>query len=108
VNTDEYQKATRQTAIYPDEFQGTPVVYLALGLAGEAGEVAGKVKKIIRDGPSGGGVNALADELGDVLWYVARLADELGFDLSTIAQLNVDKLKGRQERGTIGGSGDDR
>lgn len=99
----EYQHRTRETAIYPAD-QG--VVYTALGLASEAGEVAGKVKKAIRDG-----INvrsAVIDELGDVLWYVARLADELGEPLSDVAERNLLKLGARAERGTLSGSGDER
>jgi NTP pyrophosphatase (non-canonical NTP hydrolase) len=82
-----------------------------LGLVGEAGEVADKLKKVIRDH---GGVltdpvrDAVAKELGDVLWYLSVLAYELDYDLNTIAQGNLDKLASRQERGVISGSGDNR
>jgi NTP pyrophosphatase (non-canonical NTP hydrolase) len=82
-----------------------------LGLVGEAGEVADKLKKVIRDH---GGVltdpvrDAVAKELGDVLWYLSVLAYELDYDLNTIAQDNLDKLASRQERGVISGSGDNR
>lgn len=108
---DIYQEWTRETAKYPKgvaEFEPS-VAYLALGLAGEAGEVANKYKKVIRD-KSGiidsDGKKDLVSELGDVLWYVARLADELGYSLEAVATLNIDKLQGRVVRGTIGGSGD--
>ena len=102
MNFNEYQKIARSTAIYPKEYK---VIYPALGLCGEAGEVAEKVKKNIRDGKSLDGVRF---ELGDVLWYVAVLADDLGVTLEEIAQANVDKLKWRKYRGKIGGSGDNR
>ena len=101
-----YQHRAGLTAIYPPE---VAVTYLALGLASEAGEVAGKVKKALRDD---GGVlkdpEALAYELGDVLWYVAVLAQELGVSLQDIATKNVEKLYNRAVRGKLGGSGDSR
>jgi len=100
----DYQEFTRTTAIYP---KAQALTYLALGLTSEAGEVAGKVKKLIRDGntlPTF--TKDLIAELGDVLWYVARLADEMEVDLFHVAALNKDKLSTRKERGTIGGSGD--
>lgn len=99
---DEYQMAAKKTAIYPREYS---VVYPALGLAGEAGEVANKVKKIIRDGASTEGVIA---EVADCLWYIAALASDIGVSLDDLAQQNLDKLSDRAERGKIGGSGDDR
>ena len=102
MNFDEYQKFARSTAIYPDECK---VVYPALGLCGEAGEVAEKVKKNIRDGKSLDGVGL---ELGDVLWYISALADDLGVTLEEVAQANVDKLTSRKKRNMIGGSGDNR
>ena len=82
-----------------------------LGLAGEAGEVAEHVKKVLRD--DGGEVGperraAMSKELGDVLWYVAQLASELDLDLDEIARENLDKLFSRQRRGVLSGSGDDR
>jgi NTP pyrophosphatase (non-canonical NTP hydrolase) len=108
VELSEYQRLSRRTAQYPREAW---LAYPALGLAGEAGEVAEHVKKTIRD--DGGQVGAerkaaLAKELGDVLWYVAQLATELGLELDAIAQLNLDKLFSRQQRGVLSGSGDDR
>lgn len=108
---DEYQKFTEQTAIYPRETPVEALTYTALGLASEAGEVAGKMKKVLRD--SGGFVDdhardALVGETGDVLWYVARMAEELGYPLSYIAHLNKIKLTSRLERGVIGGNGDNR
>jgi NTP pyrophosphatase (non-canonical NTP hydrolase) len=105
----DYQELSRRTATYPGA--GENLVYPTLGLAGEAGEVAEKVKKLLRDD---GGVmsderrQALAGELGDVLWYVAQVATEAGLDLEEIAQANLDKLLSRQRRGVLSGSGDAR
>jgi NTP pyrophosphatase (non-canonical NTP hydrolase) len=104
----DYQRLSRRTAEYPREAW---LAYPALGLAGEAGEVAEHAKKAIRD--DGGEVGeerraAMAKELGDVLWYVAQLASELGLELEEIAQANLDKLVSRQRRGVLSGSGDDR
>lgn len=100
---DAYQDFTDTTAVYPPE---KGLEYTALGLASEAGEFAGKVKKAIRDNQFD--LDAMAAELGDVLWYVAQAAAALGIHLSEVAQMNVEKLKSRKERNTIGGSGDDR
>ena len=105
----EYQERSRATAVYPD--LGSNIVYPALGLCGEAGETAEKVKKAIRD--DGGTLTeerraALAAELGDVLWYAAQLATEAGLDLEQVAQGNLDKLASRRERSVLQGSGDDR
>ncbi len=100
---DAYQDFTDETAIYPAT---KGIEYTALGLASEAGEYAGKIKKAIRD--NNWDVEAMAAELGDILWYVARAAAELDLCLSDIARDNVDKLKSRMSRGKIGGSGDDR
>ena len=104
----EYQRLSRRTAGYPRDAW---LAYPALGLAGEAGEVAEQVKKSIRD--DGGTVSderreALTKELGDVLWYTAQLATELDLDLDEIARINLDKLLSRQRRGVLSGSGDDR
>ena len=108
MDLSEYQRRSRRTAEYPREAW---LAYPALGLAGEAGEVAEHVKKAIRD--DGGVVSeerraALAKELGDVLWYVAQLASELGLELEQIAHANLEKLLSRQRRGMLSGSGDDR
>ncbi len=105
---DAYQEESRRTAIYPDT--GKNYVYPALGLAGEAGEVCEKVKKIIRDKmPINYEVKAaITRELGDVLWYVAQLASEFDLKLDAIARENIEKLKDRQRRGVLGGSGDAR
>ncbi len=105
----EYQARSRETAVYPNA--GDNIVYPALGLCGEAGETAEKVKKAIRD--DGGTLTeerreALALELGDVLWYVAQLATEAGLELETIAESNLEKLASRQVRSVLHGSGDTR
>lgn len=104
-----YQEQTLLTAKYP---KAQALEYLALGIASEAGEVAGKMKKWIRDGESSMSREdwklAMISEIGDVLWYAARLADELGVNLSDIAEANMDKLLDRKARGVIGGSGDNR
>ena len=104
----EYQRLSRHTAEDPREAR---LSYPALGLCGEAGEVAEHVKKVIRD--DAGAISAarrvaLAKELGDVLWYLARLASELGLDLDEIAEANLQKLLSRQRRGVLAGSGDER
>ena len=104
----EYQRLSRRTAEYPREAW---LAYPALGLAGEAGEVAEHAKKAIRD--DGGEVSderraAMAKELGDVLWYVSQLATELELDLEQIAAGNLEKLLSRQRRGVLSGSGDER
>jgi NTP pyrophosphatase (non-canonical NTP hydrolase) len=108
VELSDYQERSRRTAEYPREAR---LAYPALGLAGEAGEVAEHAKKAIRDD---GGViaqerrSAMAKELGDVLWYVAQLATELGLDLDEVAEQNLHKLLSRQRRGVLSGSGDER
>ena len=105
----DYQKKSRVTAKYPDA--GKNFVYPTLGLSGEAGEVAEKIKKVLRD--AGGVVSEekkleIKKELGDVLWYVAQLATELGLDLDDIARANLEKLLSRMDRGVLHGSGDNR
>lgn len=104
---DEYQQASRRTwnLVNTDH----PIVYPTLGLVNEAGELAGKVKKIFRD--KGGVISdadrdALKYELGDVLWYMAQIATELGLSLDEVAQANIDKLTSRLERNQIQGEGD--
>ena len=102
----DYQEQAGVTATYPQEFG---VEYTTLGLIGEAGEIANKVKKVMRGDYSHDDIRGeLKGEIGDVLWYISRLASELGFDLGDIAQSNLDKLADRKERGVIRGSGDDR
>ncbi|MCA1799692.1 MAG: nucleoside triphosphate pyrophosphohydrolase family protein [Actinobacteria bacterium] len=106
MKLNQYQDEARATAIYPDEHA---VIYPTLGLNGEAGEVADKVKKTIRDTEDGiYDIDDLEKELGDVLWYLANLACDLGLSLEQIAQTNIDKLNSRKDRGVLGGSGDDR
>ena len=108
----EYQADAATTAIYKWK-----VIYPALGLANEAGEVLGKLKKLIRDNDVRFDGNSkitdqqradLGAELGDVLWYISNLSRDLGLPLNDIAAMNLEKLQSRQERGTLGGSGDNR
>lgn len=107
---DDYQKQALTTAISStNEFND--LLHWVLGVNGEAGEIAEKVKKIIRD--KGGKVSAadkqeLADEVGDVLWYLAVFSHHLGISFDKVAQANLDKLQSRKARGVIGGSGDNR
>ena len=109
MNFNEYQKLARSTAVYPEEHK---VVYPALGLCGEAGEVAEKIKKTIRGDtaltPLDKITGSIADELGDVLWYLAILADDLGVELEDVAKWNVDKLQRRMKSNKIKGDGDNR
>ena len=103
-----YQQTAVETAIYPDTHR---ILYPALGMAGEAGEVANKVKKIIRDGPENmpdDWKDQLASEIGDVLWYCAALSNDIGIPLALIAAQNRDKLLARKQKGTLQGSGDTR
>jgi len=103
MTADFYEERASLTAIYPKE---KALEYLALGLTSEAGEVAGKVKKLIRDGK--GDKKAIASEIGDVLWYCAMLAKETEVPLNDIMKDNLKKLYIRKERGTLQGSGDNR
>ena len=103
-----YQRIAKTTAIYPATHK---ILYPALGLAGEAGEVANKVKKLVRDGTSSlpkEWKEEIGSEIGDVLWYCAVLADDLGISLGKIASQNEIKLQNRKKKGTISGSGDTR
>jgi NTP pyrophosphatase (non-canonical NTP hydrolase) len=108
----DYQSATESTANYPESGTGSvmALAYVGLGL-GECGEFQGKITKILRDD---NGIVTLEKareirkELGDVLWYVARASEELGYHLDDIAQENLDKLDDRKARGVLGGSGDNR
>lgn len=113
MKMNEYQDFTMNTALYPGAGEGTmdAISYTTLGLVGEAGEIANKVKKIIRD--SGGVVTdeikgILAGEIGDVLWYTARLAAEIDYPLDNVAEANIAKLLDRRARGVVTGSGDNR
>lgn len=108
MDLNEYQQAARETAIYSQQYI---VTYPALGLAGEAGEVCEKIKKMLRDD---NGVLTderkamLEKELGDVAWYLANLASDLGLNLDDIFSNNIKKLQSRKERGVLKGDGDDR
>ena len=109
MDINHYQHGARATASYPNVGQNP--IYPTLGLTGEAGEVADKVKKVLRDQQGVFDLDtrqAIKLELGDVLWYVAQLASELGFDLEDVAQANLDKLASRASRGQISESGDQR
>ncbi len=109
ITPDLYENLAGQTAIFPED---KALEYLALGMTSEAGEVAGKVKKLIRDGEDKEGFEmkklAIASEIGDVLWYCAMMAKEVGVPLNDIMKENLKKLHGRKERGTLQGSGDER
>lgn len=112
MTLDEYQEAARSTALYPQEVR---VLYPTLKLAGEAGEVAEKLGKLMRDEAYVPGNllsetqrAALAAELGDVMWYIANLAADLDLTLDDVARRNLAKLASRKARGVLHGSGDDR
>jgi len=98
-----YQKVASGTAIYPIEHA---ITYPALGLAGEAGEVANKVKKIIRDGKMDR--LGITSELGDCMWYIALMCRDLNVDMGELAKANLEKLYNRKQNGTLKGSGDNR
>jgi len=101
MNFNEYQEEAVKTAIYTD-----PIIYPAFGLGNEAGEVQGKIKKWLRDDTFN--KEDIAAEIGDVLWYIAALCRDLEVNMDDVATGNLAKLKSRQERGTIQGSGDNR
>jgi len=108
MNFEDYQTQASKTAIYND---ADVIIYPALGLFSEAGEVAGKVKKVLRD--KNGHFDPIerdkiADEVGDVLWYIAALCTDLGVGMETVAQNNLNKLNSRMSRNVIQGSGDNR
>jgi len=113
VNLNDYQKEARKTAVFPSK--SDTIYYVTLGLVGEAGEVAEKVKKLIRNEEisSFNDMNdeqkrELMKELGDVLWYMANFAEEAGCSLEEVAQLNLSKLQDRQRRGVLKSAGDNR
>ena len=117
LSFDEYQNNTGKTAVYPGQSEPLGLLYAALGAGNEAGEVLGKVKKAIRD--EGYGTSRtddltpdrkeqILDEVGDVLWYLARVCEEAGSTLSYCAEKNLAKLEDRMQRGVIAGSGDKR
>ena len=108
LSLNEYQEGTEYTRIYPDNVK---VLYPAMGLAGEAGEVLNKLKKVYRD--DGGILSeekrlAVIDEISDVMWYLAALASDLGVDLESVGRANLEKLASRKARNTLSGSGDNR
>jgi NTP pyrophosphatase (non-canonical NTP hydrolase) len=118
---EEYEEGAVSTAIYPGQGSALGLIYVALKMNGEAGEFAEHVGKALRDDHFLGDRDhpnsqkltdqrhaLLTKEIGDVLWYLAAAAKELGTDLSTIAEANIAKLKDRQARGALGGSGDNR
>lgn len=108
MHLNDYQKQARKTAIYPHT---GAIEYLTMGLGSEAGEVAGHVKRILRDD---GGVLTftrkmdIIKELGDCLYYIAMISDELEFSLADVAKINGEKLSRRKQQGTLKGSGDNR
>jgi NTP pyrophosphatase (non-canonical NTP hydrolase) len=110
VNFDEYQAGTKTTAVYPESGTSSlaALSYLALGLAGESGEVANKVKKLIRDGDSPEKREVIVSEIGDALWYISQLCTELGISIGEAARANLTKLSSRKERGVLHGDGDNR
>lgn len=108
MNFNEYQLKAKSTDIYPASHALDCHV---LGLTNEAGEVAGKLKKIYRDSKghfSDDAIEQIAFELGDALWYLALIAEDLCYSLEDIAVMNIQKLADRKERNMIGGSGDHR
>lgn len=110
MNLKEYQEKAHETSLAP-KIGETYYVYPVLGLVGEAGEIANKIKKIFRD--SSGKImpeteTELKKEIGDTLWYVAELCTQLNLSLEEIAALNLERLKSRKERGVLQGSGDNR
>ena len=108
MTLNEYQNKALETALYPQE---SKIIYPTLGLTGEAGEVADKVKKVIRDNNntfSEDKKKEIMKEVGDVLWYAAVLSHDLGYTLEEVAEANYEKLASRKERGKICGSGDNR
>lgn len=106
MTLNEYQRLALETAIYP-----SPIIYPALEICGEAGEIADKVKKVMRDHAGHFGEAErlqIAYEIGDVLWGLANLSHDLGYTLEEVTRINYEKLRSRQLRGKLGGSGDNR
>lgn len=112
MDFDQYQAATQTTAIYREKIVSSHwLQYAGLKLAGEAGEVSQHIGKMMRDDKSELTEERrvkIAEELGDVLWYVAQVADLIDFNLGSVASMNLAKLQGRADRGVLSGSGDDR
>ncbi len=109
MDLNKYQKLARKTANYPNA--GKNLTYPTIGLCGECGEVADKVKKIFRDCDnkvSSKNREAIGKELGDVLWYLSNISSELNFSLNDIAKINLEKIKSRIRRDKVNGSGDNR
>lgn len=108
MQANEYQKKIKDFAIYPEADTGSnlELYYLSLGLAGEVGEICGKVSKLYRDKTYH--PKELAKEAGDSLWFLVMFINALGYDVEDIMEHNYAKLKDRQERGVIGGNGDNR
>jgi NTP pyrophosphatase (non-canonical NTP hydrolase) len=106
MEMDTYQTATDETAIYPGRLSLNGLLYTTIGLAGEMGEFANIVKKVLRDGATDEKREKLKDELGDVLWYITRCAVELGLSLEEVADHNIQKLRARKANGTINASKD--
>jgi len=110
MDFDEYQEEASTTAIFPDklpDFVTVGQVYTVLGQSGETGEIAEKMKKAIREDEEEY-VEEMRGEVGDVLWYLSQVCEEFAWDMSEIAEDNIDKLKDRQERGKLTGEGDNR
>jgi NTP pyrophosphatase (non-canonical NTP hydrolase) len=106
MRLNQYQEAARNTAVYPADMG---LIYTTLGLVGESGEVAEKVKKMIRGGKTLAECRSdLVKELGDVLWYAANVAHELNITLEEVALRNIKKLQSRKDRDKLHGDGDDR
>ena len=109
MNLNDYQEMARSTAVYPREYG---IIYPALGLAGEAGEAVEKVKKAVRKGGAAYrkelDVPGLIKELGDVMWYIANMASDMGITLEAVAMVNIEKLADRAKRDVIKGEGDNR
>lgn len=108
MTINEYQNLALETAIYPKKYK---IIYPALGITGEAGECSDKIKKVIRDNNgefTEEKKQEIAKEIGDVLWYCATLANDIGYSLDEIANLNIEKLQSRKVRNKINGSGDNR
>ncbi len=110
MDLNEYQKKAIITAIYPEKYK---IIYAALGLGNESGEVLGKVKKWMRGDDGEGDMSEkrrelLKGELGDVLWYLSVLANDLNLSMEEVAKYNLDKLQSRKNRGVLKGDGDER
>lgn len=102
----EYQLEARKTAGYDPKLK---ITYSTMGLVGEAGELANKVKKILRgDGNNAELIDGIKAEMGDILWYLSALADDVGVPLEEVAADNIAKLRDRQARGKLKGAGDNR